>query len=241
MRVSLSSGSVVATAWLLVSCAPSVEDGSAELPSATGPSASGSGSVEADAATPLNSNPDPDSNPDSGTNPDPNSGTNSNPDSDSGTNPVVTLPAQSVVWKTLAAGEDQRTHFSSPSVGSRGEEAAVAYVESVGDVLRILIQRFDAQGERLGEAVALGAPPDEYVGLTLASDGKQYGVCWSDTQIHCATLDAENQAHTAVLTLAGQYPKIAFAHGGWVLSYFTANEQIHLQALSDTLEVQGQP
>jgi len=148
-----------------------------------------------------------------------------------------TVPTK-VTWKTLAESTDSTFSISLPSAASRGKDAAVAYVERATG--RVVMQRFDASGERIGSLVVLASNADERSNVTLASDGKQYAACWNVApEIHCSLLDEQEKVHLDVLAVAGQYATIVAGATGWALAYSGADKHLRLQPLTAALELNG--
>jgi hypothetical protein len=150
----------------------------------------------------------------------------------------------SVAWKVVAEALDPGIFVSSPTAASRGQDAAVAYLERADTPpsSRIVMQRFDANGERIGSLVELGKDPDQGSAITLASDGKQYAACWtSSLEVHCALVDEQGNVHSDALELSGQSPKIVASPGGWAIGYAASDAQLRLQALTPALAPSGSP
>ena len=150
-----------------------------------------------------------------------------------------------VTWKVLVESSDSSIYAGAMVAVSRGKDAAVAYLEqsdrSTGQA-RVVMQRFDATGQRLGALVELGNDPEPYSALTLASDGKQYAACWNTPpQIHCTLVDEQGAVQRNALTLAGQYPSLVGRNGRFALGYSASETELRLQALTPSLEVTGDP
>jgi len=148
-----------------------------------------------------------------------------------------TLPI-SVNWKPLADAADANVSINVPSVASRGKDAAVAYVERTTG--RVMMQRFDATGERIDSPVQLASDAVERSNVTLASDGKQYAACWNvAAEVHCSRVDEQGTVHLNALAVSGQYATIVASAAGWVLAYSGSDKHVRLQSLTPTLDLTG--
>ena len=152
---------------------------------------------------------------------------------------------EEVTWKVLAESQDQNVYISVPAAASRGKDAAVAYVERIGDSstatsVRVVMQRFDASGERLGSLAVLGNDSNEYSNVTLASDGKQYAGCWNAAlEVHCSLVDEQGQVQPDALAIAGQFATIVAGASGWALAYSGSDGLVRLQLLTSSLALKG--
>jgi hypothetical protein len=147
-------------------------------------------------------------------------------------------PAIPVTWKGLAESADSDVSINVPAVASRGKDGAVAYVERTTG--RVMMQRFDATGERLGSAVQLASDAVERSNVTLASDGKQYVGCWNvATEVHCSRVDEQGEVHLNALAVSGQNATIVASAAGWVLAYIGADKHLFMQPLNATLDSTG--
>jgi len=143
-----------------------------------------------------------------------------------------------VDWKVIAESQDSTVSSNVPSVASRGKDAAVAYMERPSR--RIVLQRFDESGDRLGSPVELGINVDERSNVTLASDGKQYAACWNAApDVRCSLIDEQNQIHLNALAVSGQYSTIVARANGWALAYSGQDKLVRLQPLTPTLALDG--
>ena len=153
--------------------------------------------------------------------------------------------ATPVTWKVLAETQDSNVYVTVPSSASRGKDAAVAYVESTTlssteTQTRVVMQRFDAHGERLGSPIELANDADQRSNVSLASDGERYGACWNTaTEIHCSLIDGEGRAQPDTLSITGQYATIVAGASGWAVAYMGSDKRVRLQPLSATLELDG--
>ncbi|HYP76534.1 MAG TPA: hypothetical protein VER12_11285 [Polyangiaceae bacterium] len=173
--------------------------------------------------------------------------------------PSATLLTE-VRWKVLVESTDPNIFASAPAAASREHDAAVAYVErtyqaeaaSEPPIARVVMQRFDATGERLGSLIELGSDPDSASGVTLASDGKRYAACWNTApmptarttfpaQVHCALFDEQGEVQPSSLALAGRSPTIVSTAQGWVVAYASTDTELRVQPLTAALAVGGTP
>lgn len=150
-----------------------------------------------------------------------------------------------VTWKVVAESTDTRVYAGTPAAASRGEDAAVAYVEmtdTVPTTARVVLQRFDASAERLGTLLVLASDPDQNSAITLASDGAQYAACWNAGQeVHCSLVDASGTVQENALALPGQSPTIVASPDGWVIACVVGDTTLRLQPLDPQLEPAGAP
>ena len=150
-----------------------------------------------------------------------------------------------VTWKVLVESSDSSLYAGAMIAVSRGKDAAVAYLEQSdlsSAAARVIMQRFDATGQRLGALVELGNDPEPYTAITFASDGKQYAACWNTPpEIHCSLVDEQGTVQRNALTLAGQYPTLVGRDGRWAIAYSASETELRLQALTPSLEVTGDP
>ncbi|HET7539044.1 MAG TPA: hypothetical protein VFK05_04205 [Polyangiaceae bacterium] len=151
----------------------------------------------------------------------------------------------SVTWKVIAESPDTNLFAGVPAAASRIADGAVAYVESTNTApspARVVMQRFDANGERLGSLIALTEDPGGRSDVTLASDGRQYAACWTtDLEVRCSLISEDAQVQPDTLALAGKNPTIAASPSGWALAYAASDTRLLLQALSPALEPSGDP
>jgi len=152
--------------------------------------------------------------------------------------------ATAITWKIIAESADSSVSTGLPATASRGEDAAVAYIERSGTTTtatpRVVMQRFDATAERLGSLVVLGGDPVEQSNVTLASDGKQYAACWNAAlEVHCSLIDQEGHVRLNALAVTGQYATIVGNASGWAIAYTGADKRLRLQALTSELELNG--
>jgi hypothetical protein len=157
-----------------------------------------------------------------------------------------TQPGSSIItavsWKVLAESQAPNVYMNLPAAASRGSDAAVVYAERAEGATstRVLLQRFDANGERLGPLVILTSNADDRSNVTLESDGKQYAACWNTAlEVRCARLDEQNQVHSDALVIAGQYATIVASKSGWAIAYTGSDAHVRLQALTPELELNG--
>lgn len=149
-----------------------------------------------------------------------------------------------VNWKVLAETEDSNLAAGTPSAASRGEDAAVAYLEradlSASAQARILMQRFDANGDLVGSPIVLETDVDARSNVTLASDGQRYAACWhTATAIHCCSVDDVGEVQPSTLAIAGQYATLVARASGWALAYRGSDQHARVQALTPKLELSG--
>jgi len=150
-----------------------------------------------------------------------------------------------VTWRILAETQDSNVYLNVPSAASRGKDAAVAYVESTNISStetsdRVVMQRFDENGEPIGSPIELSDDVDRRSNVTLASDGEQYAACWNTaTEIHCSLVDGEGHAQSNPLAIAGQYGTIVAGTSGWAIAYAGSDSRVRLQALTPSLELNG--
>jgi hypothetical protein len=148
-----------------------------------------------------------------------------------------------VTWKVIATSTDTDIFATTAVAASRGNDAAVGYVEQSGTTpvtARAVMQRFDAAAERIGPLLILGTDPNPQSNLTLASDGKQYAACWdSALEVHCSLVDEQGHVQLNALALGGQYATIVASPTGWVIAYATSDTGLRLQALTPALEPTG--
>lgn len=125
--------------------------------------------------------------------------------------------------------------FKAVAAASAGDEGAVAYVESSAAKARIKLQRLDSRGARRGDAIELGVLGTELPsGLTIASDGSRYIICWSDdAQIACATAPAGEGSASPWLARAGSTPALAYAEGTWALAHSLPGKLALVKLTSD--------
>lgn len=101
---------------------------------------------------------------------------------------------------------------------------------------RVVLQRFGPAAERVGPLLELANDPDQYAGVTLASDGTQYAACWdSSAEVHCALVDSEGTIQQNILELPGQHPTLVAAPNGWVIAFAATDTTLRLQSLSQSL------
>jgi hypothetical protein len=150
-----------------------------------------------------------------------------------------------LTWKVVAESTDTRVHAGTPAAASRGDDAAVAYVETTDTVpttARVVLQRFDARAERLGTLLVLASNPDQNSAITLASDGAQYAACWNAAQdVRCSLVDASGTVQENALALPGYSPTIVASSDGWVIAYAVGDTTLRLQPLDPQLEPAGTP
>lgn len=147
-----------------------------------------------------------------------------------------------VTWKTIVEAMGN-TFVSTPAAASRENDAAVAYVErpdATPATARVVLQRFDASGERVGPLLTLGTDPTPQSGVTLASDGTQYAACWdAAAEVHCSLVDEEGHVQLNALSLDGQLATLVASPTGWLLAYATSDTELRLQPLTSALEPTG--
>lgn len=164
-------------------------------------------------------------------------GNDSEPPATGGSNAGV------VRWNVVAESTDSRIFATTPAAASRGIDGAVAYVEHSDDtpgIARVVLQRFDAQGKRVGTPLVLGTDSQPYGAVTLASDGTQYAACWDSTvDVRCSLLDGAGTVQESILALAGQHPALVAAPSGWVLAYVVGDTTLRLQPLTSLLQPTG--
>ncbi|HYQ03553.1 MAG TPA: hypothetical protein VER96_32995 [Polyangiaceae bacterium] len=137
-------------------------------------------------------------------------------------------------WKVIAESADPTVSAGQASAASDGRTAAVAYIET--DTARVVMQRFDAKGERIGSLVVLGSDPDLHSIVSLASDGKQYAACWNTApEVHCSLVDEQGQVRLNALAISGQDATIVGTATGWAVAYAGDQKTVRLQALTSNL------
>lgn len=148
-----------------------------------------------------------------------------------------------VLWKVIAESADPNVYASTPAAASRGDDAAVVYIEQMDTTpatARVVIQRFDAAAERVGPLLELGTDPDPHGVVTLSSDGERYAACWdSSGSVHCSLLDDQNEAQRNVLALDGSSPVLVATPTGWLMAYAKTYALLRLQPLTPLLEPTG--
>lgn len=158
-----------------------------------------------------------------------------------GTNILTT-----VTWKPIAQAAGSNLYLSVPSAASLGNEAAVAYVERTSasgmpTTARVVMQRFDSNGEPRGSLIVLANNPGDRSTVTLASDGEQYAVCWDETtSIRCSLVDDQGFIERNTLGLLGQNATIVARANGWAIAYTGSDRRrLRVQLLSSLLQLDG--
>lgn len=113
------------------------------------------------------------------------------------------------------------------AVVSTGNDAAIAYGESEGDLgsgftqTRIQLQRLDTEGKLRGPAIELGTIPFARASaITIAADTERYFVCWNgdDEAISCASAPVLEGDAKPWYSTTGRAPALAFGPAGLVLA-----------------------
>ena len=150
-----------------------------------------------------------------------------------------------VTWKAVAQASGSNLYLNVPSAASLGNEAAVAYVERTSTsgmptTGRVVMQRFDANGEPRGSLIVLANHPSDRSTVTLASDGKQYAVCWDETTvIRCSMVNDQGFIERNTISLPGQNATIVANANGWAIAYMGSDRRLHMRLLSSLLQLDG--
>lgn len=150
-----------------------------------------------------------------------------------------------VTWKAVAQASGSNLYLNVPAAASLGNEAAVAYVERTSTsgmptTGRVVMQRFDSNGEPRGSLLVLANNPGERSTVTLASDGRQYAVCWDETTvIRCSMVNDQGFIERNILGLPGQNATIVARANGWAIAYTGSDKRLRMQLLSSLLQLDG--
>lgn len=150
-----------------------------------------------------------------------------------------------VTWKPIAQAAGSNLYLNVPSAASLGNEAAVAYVERTSTsgmptTARVVMQRFDSNGEPRGSLIVLANNLADRSTVTLAGDGNQYAVCWDETTgIRCSLVDDQGVTERNLLGLPGQNATIVARANGWAIAYTGSDKRIRMQLLSSLLQLDG--
>lgn len=139
----------------------------------------------------------------------------------------------------------QAGHIAEFDVAARNNLGVVGYREyrssATGVVsTAVMLQRFDAQGARLGDTVSLAMSEGDTVPLdavTVATDGTDCVICWQqEVDVACVPMRGDAAITRGIRYFKGASPKLIHTGDNWVLAYLTEdNSRILVEALDADL------